>query len=689
MDLADPADPRLSAIAVCAKFNGIDPWVVESRLARFEECERWIFDLANHTKVRAFFCRSISVGTGSDVSTTSPCWRRIIMKRLAFAICSVLFFLACMHNGALAQSTINAASCSQSAVQAAINASADGDTVNIPSGACTWTSGVTVNNMGITIAGSGTPNSGASTTGASSSCSATTIVVSSGITAFRLTPSYGNSTSRLSCMVISAGSGAGIGASILGSCSAGGCPNLRMDNLTFSNWAGHAEVGISYGINAVGDMFGVIDHNTVNGVSGNYIQLVEQSNASYLGVGYYGDNSWAQPENYGSANFLFIENNTFNDAGATENEGSAGGLQNQGGGRIVARFNTFNITDNFNFSLGWHGSESSGRPRSTRAYEYYQNAWSCTSTSNGCPPVIDARGGTGLMWGNSFSASSGSYFSTGLEMVTYRTQGSPSPSWGPCDGSTAYDTNDGTTYYSGTITSVSGSTITVSGNPGWSTNQWFVNGAPYSVHDVTKGSGAEIASNTGNTVSMNIAGGPGAYSPSSGDSIQILRARVCIDQAGGRGAGIMYNSSDNPANLAPANEIVSSTYLWMNSSSPAPSALAYTDTARVMQNRDFYLENANQSVQSSASAPFNGASGMGHGVLANRPSTCTAGVGYWATDQGSWNQSSTGGQGQLFVCTTTNTWTLSYTPYTYPHPLTGTGTGSTLAPPTGLQAVAH
>jgi hypothetical protein len=431
-------------------------------------------------------------------------------------------------------------------------------------------------------------------------------------------------------------------------------------------------------------MFGVLDHNTINGSSGNYLQLVEQSNASYLGVGQYGDNSWAQPENYGSANFLYFENNTFNNAGTTENEGTAGGLTNEGGGRVVVRFNTFNITDNFNFSLGWHGTESSGRPRSTRAYEYYQNTWACNSTVNGCPPVIGARGGTGLTWGNTLSATSGSTFNTILQMNTYRTQGSPSSPWNACDGSTAYDTNDGTTYYSGTITGVSGQTVTVSGSPGWTTNQWSPNGAPYSVHDVTRSTGSEITANTANTLTLAYSGGPGAWTPSSGDSIQILRATACIDQAGGRGAGTLY--SGTPPASTRANQVLSPTYLWMNSSGSS-SATSSADTKRVIANRDFYQETANQAAQTSATAPFNGTSGNGHGTLANRPTTCTKGVGYWATDQGSWNQSGKGGQGELFVCTATNQWALYYTPYTYPHPLTQ-GTGSTTpapAPPTNLK----
>jgi hypothetical protein len=69
-------------------------------------------------------------------------------------------------------------------------------------------------------------------------------------------------------------------------------------------------------------------------------------------------------------------------------------------------------------------------------------------------------------------------------------------------------------------------------------------------------------------------------------------------------------------------------------------------------------------------ATFDGTSGVGRGVVASRPATCTTGVGYWATDEGEWN--STNGSspdGRLYKCTATNTWTLYYTPYTYPHPL--------------------
>jgi len=86
-------------------------------------------------------------------------------------------------------------------------------------------------------------------------------------------------------------------------------------------------------------------------------------------------------------------------------------------------------------------------------------------------------------------------------------------------------------------------------------------------------------------------------------------------------------------------------------------------------------------------ASFTGATGVGAGTLAARPSSCTKGVGYWATDQGNWNQAGAA-NGQFYKCTATNTWTLYYTPYQYPHPMrSGAQTTPPPAPPTNVRII--
>jgi hypothetical protein len=110
----------------------------------------------------------------------------------------------------------------------------------------------------------------------------------------------------------------------------------------------------------------------------------------------------------------------------------------------------------------------------------------------------------------------------------------------------------------------------------------------------------------------------------------------------------------------------------------------------IQANRDYYAA-VSKDAQTTSSSPFSGATGMGFGTLSNRPTTCTptgdaadagnGGVAYWATDQGTWNQSGSnpygvqqnGADGVLYRCSATNTWTVHYTPYTYPHPLQGGG----------------
>ncbi len=87
----------------------------------------------------------------------------IVSRSLSFAV--VLFAAFAQSHAAMA-ATRNAASCSQTDVQSAINSAANGDLVTVPSGSCTWNSlsiskGIHVSGAGasqsiITLTGSGT-----------------------------------------------------------------------------------------------------------------------------------------------------------------------------------------------------------------------------------------------------------------------------------------------------------------------------------------------------------------------------------------------------------------------------------------------------------------------------------------------------------------------------------------------------
>src|SRR5213076_1545599 len=109
---------------------------------------------------------------------------------------------------------------------------------------------------------------------------------------------------------------------------------------------------------------------------------------------------------------------------------------------------------------------------------------------------------------------------------------------------------------------------------------------------------------------------------------------------------------------------LSPTYEWSDTVSKLPvfgtTAIGGSGIGgRIIRFREFYEENLNQPTQTSTTSPFDGTitttcagglagttpCGIGHGTLANRPTTCTTGVGYWASDQGSWNTSGSGGNG--------------------------------------------
>ena len=74
--------------------------------------------------------------------------------------------------------------------------------------------------------------------------------------------------------------------------------------------------------------------------------------------------------------------------------------------------------------------------------------------------------------------------------------------------------------------------------------------------------------------------------------------------------------------------------------------------------------------------------------------TCTTGVGYWATPQSTTDLAGMTGvnpampiSGTLYKCTAPNTWTAFYTPLAYPHPLRS-GEGADALPPAAVRGLA-
>ena len=577
----------------------------------------------------------------------------------------------------LSAGTFTAATCNQADVNTIINGpthtAVDGDIIVIPAGICTWTSSVAISSVGITIHGSGTPNTTPSTFGAGTVTTHLVDNAGSSNPLFTMTGISFGQTFRLELLDIEPNSTSTAlisPISLAGTCTASGCPNVRVDNVIFGQTTQWTEAGNgtpSAWMIRTDNVFGVLDHNTIP--AGGDATLLNANLSAYLGVGGFGDNSWAQPDTFGGPNVLYIENNSVSGGSPTvtdcDNNPVGGAI---GGCRIAARFNVFSSSTSNGF-IYVHGLDTDGRPQGGRQIEVYSNTATCTSGSfGGCQSMTVYRSGTGYTFNNTMNVSGTGFYNEIVAIPVYRTVFTNN--FGACGGSGAWDTNDGITYYSGTNSGSSGSTTLTDSTKTWTINQFIPSGAPFSVYNVTQGWWAEIASNTATT--LTIAGSIPEQTNvfNSGDSYQILRATVCADQ-GGRGAG-NYISGSSPLPAAPLSQALDPIYEWNNTVGLLFHGNVQSSTLRTIANRDWYTDGSNGApqTQTSAGSPFNGTSGVGFGVIAFRPSTCTAGVGYWATDQGNWNQSGSGGQGQLYKCPVTNTWALAYTPYTYPHPLT-------------------
>ncbi len=361
-----------------------------------------------------------------------------------------------------------------------------------------------------------------------------------------------------------------------------------------------------------GQIEGVFDHDVLNiGNNTTYSNGVRVYNDLFDNVGN-SDGGFEAASYFGTQHAIFLESSEI-----------IGGYANDCGhaARMVERYNTFVSPQGVAQS---HPTKTHGGPtRSCRTMEIYNNYVNGDSAF----AVLGGQGGTWLIWGNTVNSSNNtaSWFWAG---ATYRnsevangepTNSSPPNGWGYCGTTVATHFN-----------------TTGTGASSWDGNSSTATGYPC-LDGLGRGQQVDT---------MNGANFPNRENTSNGCKP--------VDDSGCSGWPVQY--------LEPI-------YLFKNS---LPSSL-YTQEVlnqdeTTTLNRDIYADNTGCAGSGCSSLT----TGTGWGTLAQRPTTCTAGpggtygasptgsygVGYWATDTNT-----------LYVCTSTNTWTAIYTPYTYPHPL--------------------
>ena len=443
----------------------------------------------------------------------------------------------------------------------------NGDTIQIPAGNCTWTSGINVS-ASITITGlGGTPNSGPSTFG--SGTNGVTILdnYASG-PLFNLTPTYASSNNvttlqNMNLDPINSSTALYSPIQIVGVSTSSGFPQVRIDNIYFGKstpWTEGGNSSNAVNMIRVAEVVGVMDHNTFpTGSTSNHLYSAQM--ASYAGVGQYGDNSWAQPDTMGGATNWFAENNQSYINGATFNdctEAPPGGGQTSGGCRVVNRFNHATGDTMFDFTAV-HGLDTTGRPRSGRHTESYGNVVNCVN--NCADSATSFRGGTGIVFGNTATVSGSGFYDQIFDFSVYRIVFDNNP-FGYCGGLNSLDPWDGidnTVYYSGTMSASGGLTMTDGSKSFPNLNPA---GAPYSVYDTTQGFVSQVVSNTSTTITVAAPIGESSWAGfNNGDSYQIIRATWCADQAG-RGQGISISGFPTPSPSSSLNEALDPIYEW-------------------------------------------------------------------------------------------------------------------------------
>lgn len=310
---------------------------------------------------------------------------------------------------------VNAATCSQADVQSAVNAAADGNTVVVPNGTCTWNDPVRLSNTkGVTLR--------CQTVG---SC-----LINVGGTAVLFDTLTGINTRfyRISGFTFRNNPGSNY-IIWIAAVSTGTLTQVRIDHNTFTN-LGASSIAILFGhTQAAANYYGVVDHNTLaNPNSVIFFHWIGQQNPA------------PPPSQFGTANNMFIEDNTI--AMTTMTNAGAGCTDSWGGAAVVFRHNS-----TLNCLVTSHGVVHAGGPQN---FELYENSLRVDGGAAGQGVADGYRlfhhqgSGEFIAFNNTFTAQPGvPKNGDPLEMTHYRSAppnvagyGDPP---GRCDGSKAID----------------------------------------------------------------------------------------------------------------------------------------------------------------------------------------------------------------------------------------------------------
>lgn len=483
-------------------------------------------------------------------------------KHLYAASLAVLLFTA-QEQGEAA--VLNAKSTSFPDVETAVSHASSGDTVKIPAGTSSWTQTLTVRKA-ITLLGSTVVTGDHNTP---MHANDRTVIVddiplgeaASNAIIAKFVCDRGQ-TARISGISFKSGDrkhAPNSGGLVL----SGNSNQIRVDHCHFDNLnAANVTIG--------GTLYGVIDHCLFNET--NFAIAVTVTN----GGGAYGDEAWTQDAQFGSGKFMFIEDCTFSWLGNPEKQ-NACGLDSYRGGRYVARYCTFN-----NAKPNTHGTDSSGRMRSSRAIEIYNNKLNWTRGY--LPTGGQLRGGGLLIHDNRY----GNYAS-GYGMRVYR-EFFPF-FFGGAFGDNPWDSNDPHGIYEyGIHGGANGATTLTKTETSWRPNQW----AGYSIVNTVTKRGSYIRSNTPKTITYAVdssfGNGPNLMF-NKGDGFEIRKVLIALDQPG-RGKGDLL-TGHKPVNVRTGTatwpeQALEPVYSWNNTNNGQNLDVSAYGEPTLVAGRDYY-----------------------------------------------------------------------------------------------------